>query len=129
MSNLTKKELRYEIWAMLPDKCKKIMENIKETYLDSMIADAESFSNGQILKILKDEYGCNGILSIEWAATKKRQLKVYFKNNKCNEEKIKAIIFVKKGMAFKAFKSNIQQGKTDNLKKQIKKGTVTIYSK
>lgn len=82
MSNLTKKALRYEIWAMLPDDCKKIMNNIKETYLDSMMADAESFANGQMLKFLHEEYGCNGILSIEWAATKKRQLKVEFKSGK-----------------------------------------------
>ena len=82
MANLTKKALRYEIWAMLPDECKKIMESIKESYLDSMMADAESFSNGQMLKFLQDEYGCNGIVSIEWAATKKRQLKVEFKGGK-----------------------------------------------
>jgi len=82
MANLTKKSFRYEIWAMLPDKCKKIMGDIKESYLDSMIADAESYSNGQMLKFLQDEYGCNGIVSIEWAATKKRQLKVEFKDGK-----------------------------------------------
>ncbi len=82
MTNLTKTALRYEIWAMLPDKCKKIMESIKEAHLDSIISDVESFSNGQMLKFLKDEYGCNGIVSIEWAATKKRQLKVEFKSGK-----------------------------------------------
>ncbi len=78
--NLTKKALRYEIWTMLTNEATKAMAAIKEPYLDSIMADVESYANGKMLSFLKEEYGCKGIVSIEQAATKKQQLKVEFKH-------------------------------------------------
>lgn len=38
------------------------------------------------------------------------------------------IFFIKKGMASKAFFNNIKNKNTDKIKKQIKKGTVKVYT-
>lgn len=47
--------------------------------------------------------------------------------NECSQ-KYKGLILVKKGMAMKAFKNNIETGNNKRLEKQIKKGTVQYFS-
>lgn len=77
MANLSRKALKKEIWNVLPDKCTDIMSNIKDSYIDMMMADIDSYCNGEFLKHLKQKYSCtDGIVSIEYASTKKRQLKM-----------------------------------------------------
>lgn len=45
--NLTREALQQELWNMLPDSCKKIMDCLKETYLESLLADIDSYCQGQ----------------------------------------------------------------------------------
>ena len=48
--------------------------------------------------------------------------------NECTHTtKITGIILVKKGMAAKALKNNLQTGNKKKLAKQVEKGTVKIY--
>lgn len=44
------------------------------------------------------------------------------------ENKVKKIISISKGRAFKAFIKNLETGNIKNLQKQINKGTVKIYN-
>ena len=45
--NLTREALQQELWNMLPDSCKKIMDCLKETYIESLMADIDSYCQGQ----------------------------------------------------------------------------------
>ena len=65
MANLTKKALRIEMWAMLSDEAKRSMIGIKQPYLNSMMADAESYAYGVLLSYIKSEYGCSNVEAIE----------------------------------------------------------------
>ena len=47
MSYLTKEALRIEIWSMLTDEAKEQMSAIKESYIDSMMADIDSYADGK----------------------------------------------------------------------------------
>lgn len=45
--NLTRSALEQELWNMLPDNCKKSMLPLKETYIESLMADIDSYSTGR----------------------------------------------------------------------------------
>lgn len=53
------------MWAMLSDEAKRSMIGIKQSYLNSMMADAESYAYGVLLSYIKSEYGCSNVDGIE----------------------------------------------------------------
>jgi len=44
--HLTREALETELWAILPDDCKKIMRPLKKSYIESLMADIDSYATG-----------------------------------------------------------------------------------
>lgn len=47
MQHLTKEALRIELWSMLTNDAKEAMKAVKETYLDSLMADIDDYADGK----------------------------------------------------------------------------------
>jgi hypothetical protein len=45
--NLTREALQQELWDMLPDNCRRSLEPLKGTYIESLMADIDSYCAGQ----------------------------------------------------------------------------------
>lgn len=44
--NLTREALEQELWNMLPDDCRAILQPLKKTYIESLMADIDSYCEG-----------------------------------------------------------------------------------
>lgn len=77
---LSRKALKVEVWNMLPDSAKKEMNNIKKSYIESMMADIDSYCSNEKIILKYIDKMCMQSLSPEvfekWESVKNNLLKV-----------------------------------------------------